>query len=156
ASITKDDQEWEWLLKVARHADPNPWRDRFRDPAVRRSREDLEQLAREAKVEELTPQALSALGNALRSKQANAVPFLTAAQCLYPNDFWLNFARANALLDARRLDEAIRHYSVAVALQPDSVAAHNNLGNALDGKGQRDEAIREYRAAIKLDPRYAA
>ena len=51
-----------WLLAVARAADPDPWRNRFRDAAVWNDRTALERLAREAKVSELSPQILIALG----------------------------------------------------------------------------------------------
>jgi serine/threonine-protein kinase len=155
ASIASEEDR-KWLLEVARRADPDPWKDKFRDPAARQDRKALELLAREAKVDELSPQALAALANALRSCKADPVPLLKAAWHRYPNDFWLNFELGTALLHAKKLDEAVSHFLAAVALQPDSVAAHNNLGNALDGKGLRREAIHEYRAALKLDPKYAA
>ena len=51
-----------WLLAVARAADPDPWRNRFRDAAVWNDRTALERLAREAKVSELSPQIINALG----------------------------------------------------------------------------------------------
>ena len=42
ATITDDPPRSAWLLEVARRADPDPWRDRFRDPAVRINRLRLE------------------------------------------------------------------------------------------------------------------
>src|SRR5262249_54447568 len=51
-----------WLLGVAWRADrQGPWRQRFRDPGVWRSRAALERLAAEAKVAELSPSLLTAL-----------------------------------------------------------------------------------------------
>jgi serine/threonine-protein kinase len=144
-----------WLLGVACRADPSPWRDRFCDPAIRRDRPALEQLAREADMRKLSPHALVALGRALRLVQADAIPLLTAAQARYPGDFWLNLDLGNALSDARKAAEAVGYYRVAVALQADSRAAHNNLGVALKDLGRLDEAIREYRAALALDPKFA-
>jgi Flp pilus assembly protein TadD len=54
-----------------------------------------------------------------------------------------------------RLDEAISEYRRAIALDPESAAAHDNLGNALLQHGELDEAISEYRRAIELDPKSA-
>ncbi len=87
----------DWLLAVARAADPDPWRNRFRDAAVWQDRTALERLAREAKVNELSPQILSALGQLLGVRDADATPLLTAAQRRYPSDFWLNFNLGSAL-----------------------------------------------------------
>jgi serine/threonine-protein kinase len=157
ASITReeDDRLFRWLLGVARQADPDPaWRDRFRDPSVRRDRAALERLAREAKVEELSPQVVTALGPALMSAEA-AVPLLRDAQRLYPDDFWLSFTLGAACQRAKQSEEAVSHYRAARALQPQSVAARNNLGNALAAQGEREEAIREYHEAIRLDPKFA-
>ena len=52
-------------------------------------------------------------------------------------------------------DEAARHYTAAIALQPGSAAAHNNFGNALSDLTKLHEAIAEYRQAIQIKPDYA-
>ena len=55
----------------------------------------------------------------------------------------------------RKLDEAIKHYTNAIDLQPDSrilARAHNNRGNAYDGKGQNDLAFEDYNMAVKANP----
>jgi tetratricopeptide (TPR) repeat protein len=41
-----------------------------------------------------------------------------------------------------------------VAKNPDSTAAHNNLGNVLRQNGALDEAIAQYRRALEIDPNY--
>jgi tetratricopeptide (TPR) repeat protein len=144
-----------WLLAVARSADPDPWRDRFRDAAVWQDREALERLAREAKVSELSPQILGALGLLLVIRGADAVPLLTAAQRRHPSDFWLNFGLGTVLYAAKRWEEAIGYYRAALALRPGTVVVYSNLGLALRDKGRVDEAIAEYHKAIELDPRFA-
>jgi serine/threonine-protein kinase len=158
ASITprQDDLLLRWLLGVARQADPDPaWRDRFRDPTVRKNLEALERLAQEADVEKLSPQVLEALGDVLLHAGANAVPLLTEAQRLHPDEFWLSLTLGNACQDAKKYEEAAAHFRAARALQPQSIAVRNNLGNALRKKGAQEEAIREYREAIRLDPGFA-
>jgi serine/threonine-protein kinase len=146
-------RRFRWLLEVARRADPDPaWRDRFRDPEVRRDRAALERLAREAKVEELSPQIVTALGQALLSAGADPVPLLTEAQRLHPDDFWLSNDLGSACLHAKKPEEAAGHFRAARALQPQSLAARNDLGIALERKGEVEEAAKEYREALRLDP----
>jgi serine/threonine protein kinase/Flp pilus assembly protein TadD len=75
----------------------------------------------------------------------------------YPGDFWANRFLAGVLhYNHQRLEEAIRYYTVAIALRPRSLSGYVDLGNALWGKGELDEAIVVYRQAVALAPRYAA
>ena len=53
------------------------------------------------------------------------------------------------------LDEAIKHYLIAISLNPDSVEFHNNLGNAYGIKGLIDEAIKELQIALSINEDYA-
>jgi tetratricopeptide (TPR) repeat protein len=152
ATSTENPARWVWLLEVARRADPGEWSDRFRDPAAWLKREALEQLAKEAKVGELSPQLLTALGVALIITKANVVPFLTTAQERHPDDFWLNFALGSALSESNP-EEAVGYYRAALALQPETSIVYNNLGGALHNKGLWDAAIKQYHRAIELDPK---
>ena len=61
-----------------------------------------------------------------------------------------------ALADAGHADGAILHFTNAVTIKPDYVAAHNNLGVALSPRGRFGEAIAEYDKALKIRPDYAA
>jgi tetratricopeptide (TPR) repeat protein len=142
-----------WLLAVARAADPDPWRNRFRDEAVWNDRTALERLAREANVSELSPQFIHALAVLLARADAGAMPLLTAAQGRYPSDFWLNLGLGMALHRAQRWEEAIGYYRAALALRPAASAVYSNLGLALQEKGRVNEAIAEYQKAIELDPK---
>jgi tetratricopeptide (TPR) repeat protein len=54
-----------------------------------------------------------------------------------------------------RFDDAIGHYSCALALRPDYAEAHNNLGDALHASGRLAEAIAHYRRALGIDADYA-
>jgi tetratricopeptide (TPR) repeat protein len=150
-----------WLLGVAQRADPDPWRARFRDPAVWQDQQALQALADEAlrddqaRLGELSPQGLASLAMLLRGHNDKAVLLLRAAQGRCPNDFWLNLALGNALGIAEQHEEALGYYRVAVALRPDAAGAHSNLGGALREKGDLDGAIAEFREAIRLDPKLA-
>jgi tetratricopeptide (TPR) repeat protein len=155
AVATADPGRRAWLLEVARRADPGAWGDSFRDPAVWGQRAALEQLARQAKVTELSPQLLTALAGALRRAGADAVPLLTAAQALHPEDFWLNYLLGNALADAKRVEEAVGYYRAALAVRPGTAAVYNNLGIALWGQGRPGDAIQAYHQVMALDPAYA-
>jgi eukaryotic-like serine/threonine-protein kinase len=160
AEVTKDVKLRTWLLEAARRADPDPWRDRFRDPKFRSDRASLEALAKELlnddrQLAKQKPQLLAALGSALYWTQGDTVPLFTAAQARHPDDFLLNLNLGNALYKAGKGAEAIGFYRSAVALRPSAAVAHYDLGNALsDNKQQLDEAIREYHIAIELDPKY--
>lgn len=59
----------------------------------------------------------------------------------YPADAWTNFELATLLNRAqpRKLDEAIRYYTVARALRPDSGW---DLAQVLQQQGRDDEALR--------------
>ena len=54
-----------------------------------------------------------------------------------------------------RLDDAEASYKQVIALKPDSVEAHNNLGNILKELGRLDEAEVIYTEAITLKPGFA-
>ena len=80
---------------------------------------------------------------------------LREAQSVYPGDFWLNFELGHALHEQKHREEAIRFYTAAVALRPNSAAARNNLGNVFLDQKNVVEAIAYYHKAIELDPKMA-
>ena len=63
------------------------------------------------------------------------------------------FERASEAGKAGRTDEAIAHLRKAVALYPEYVMAHNDLGAQLLSQAKLDEAAEEFRRAIQLDPK---
>jgi serine/threonine-protein kinase len=153
ASCAEDRERRNWVLEVVRLADPDPWRDRVRDPAVWENGATLARLTAEKQVAEQSPQLLAGLGVRLMELGADAEGFLRAAQQRHPGDFWVNFDLGNALADGKKHGEAVSYYRAALAVRPRTPAAHYNLGNALYDKGQWEEAVAEYRLAIKLDPK---
>jgi Flp pilus assembly protein TadD len=57
-----------------------------------------------------------------------------------------------ALLEERRVDEAIVHFRKALEIQPDNILAQTDLAAALYQKGQVSEAIDHFRKALALRP----
>jgi serine/threonine-protein kinase len=131
ASITPDEAWRAWLLAVARGADPDPSRDRLRRPELWQDAPGLTRLVKELRVEDLSPQLLTALGRILGKTGGEAVPLLSAAQARYPQDFWLNYELGWALRQSQRSDEALGFFRAAQALRPESSLAHNAIGVTL-------------------------
>jgi len=146
----------EWVLAIARQVDPDPvWRDRARDPAVRSDRAALERLAGEATAPDQSPQLVFSVSVRLTQIGGDARDLLRQAWRRHPDDFWLAFQMATALL-GREPGEAAGYFRAALALRPGTSMVHNNLGLALAAQGKLEEASQEYRHAIQRDPRYAA
>ena len=131
------------LTAVAKAVDPDPWRLDLRraleltDQAARL--EALRRLAR-ATPEALGPISLDLLGRAFRnaSDAAGAEAVLRQAQQRHPRDVWINYDLARTLEKQARSDEAIRYYTAARSLRPET--AHE-LAHTLGYKGERDEEI---------------
>ncbi len=155
ASCAADPARRAWLMAVARQADPEPWRDRLRDPAAWHDAATLARLAAEPAAARQPSPLLAALGLRLLDLGADPEQLLRAAQERQPGDFWVNFALANALVLGHKPDEAMAYYRVALAVRPGTPAVHNGLAVAWDDKGRRDEAIAEVRKGLARDPEVA-
>jgi serine/threonine protein kinase/tetratricopeptide (TPR) repeat protein len=142
------------LLAIARVADSDPWRNQLRDAMEAKSPEILKNMAEAAPIRELPPSTLVLLGDALGNRRAvaEAVTLLRQAQLLYPGDFWINHTLAYWLtLDVSpQWDEALRFYTAAAVLRPQSVGARTNVGSALWDKQRWNEAFAEYREALRI------
>jgi tetratricopeptide (TPR) repeat protein len=140
------------LLQVARKADPDPWRDEFRDPAAWADPAALARLAAAAKPETAPPAVTAAFATVLGSAGLNPAPLLTAARAAHPDDFGLAFALG--LWYAGRGDQvrAIGPYEAARALRPDNASARNNLGVAYYFTGEYAAAAAVFREIVRRDP----
>jgi eukaryotic-like serine/threonine-protein kinase len=156
ASITPDLRRRAWLLAVAREADPDPARNRVRQPELWRNRAWLTQLAQTPNLAELGPHLTTALCRVARESGADLLPLMTAAQARFPQDFWLNLDLGWALHKAHRLEEALGYYRAALAIRPQTSMAHHNVGAVLSVLGRRDAAVSHFRESLRLDPEYAA
>jgi serine/threonine-protein kinase len=154
-------RDWKALLTISRWADPDPLRDRVRQALEYEDANALSELASAEYVQTLPVVTLHLLGRELYviGQGEKALALLQKARRQYPGDFWINFGLAYCLAHAKppRLDDAIRFYTVAVTLRPQSPGAHLNLGAALSDKGDHlEEAVAEIAQAIRLKPDFAA
>ncbi len=62
---------------------------------------------------------------------------------------------ANALLHAKRIDDALAAYETALRLLPNFPKAHHNYAGALANAGRLDEAAAQYKLAIAQQPSLA-
>jgi tetratricopeptide (TPR) repeat protein len=156
ASITQDRARREWVLAVARAADPGSPRNRLREPELWRNGPALTKAARELRGNELTPSLGVTAGRVLSSRGGQAMPLLSAAQERFPQDFWLNFEMGWTLHSAERNEEAIGFYRAALALRPDaSAVVLVAISQCLYDLGRLDDASRYLEQALDGDPNFA-
>jgi len=89
------------------------------------------------------------------TKQRNAgsnVVTLQEIQHVVPSKAWKEMEKAEAARLKNRTDDAISHYLQAIALDPEFVAARNNLAVVYFTTGIGDPGISQLEAAIKTDP----
>jgi tetratricopeptide (TPR) repeat protein len=154
----------DWLKAVLMAAEPDDgWTRQLRAARTEKDRAKgraaLEKLAETADVAKLPVRALTRLAEQLSfvGARVSARQLLRRAQRHYPADFWINHWLAVALqrADQPDLEAAVRYYTAAVALRPETSGVHFNLGLALQARGQLDEAIASFRKALELQPEYA-
>ncbi len=145
----------ELLRAVARAADPDPWRNELRaalDQPLKANRlSALQVLAKSANFDELGPVSLHLLACGLNDMGDGALAesVLRAAGERHPGDVWVNYMLGIVLEKLSRRDEAIRFYTAARAIRPET--AHE-LAHALQARGQGDEAIAVFRDLRRLRP----
>jgi tetratricopeptide (TPR) repeat protein len=152
ATLTLDKDLRSRLLAVAREADPDDWRDQFRDAKVWNDAGALKQLADRADPAKQSPQILSALALLLHGTKGQAAPLLRRALLHYPRDFWLHFHLGEVSANP---DEQIGCYQAALAIRPKIAAAHNNWGVALGAKKDYDGAIGHFQKTLAIEPNLA-
>jgi serine/threonine-protein kinase len=143
------------LTDVAQVADPDPWRRDFRDAVEQADKKArltaLRALAQTARLDELGAVSLDLLGKGLSDAgdAPTAERILRAAQQRYPGDVWVNYDLADVSVKLARRGEAIRYFTVARALRPETAC---RLAWALREYGELDEAIVVLRELVRLRP----
>jgi tetratricopeptide (TPR) repeat protein len=165
-------KERHWFQDVLATADPDSWRQQVRQAATQANVALLAKLVDQEDVARQPPFFLVELASdPLLRNHPTRVRLLRQAQQQYPDDFWINFHLAAALYasafpqgratpPARKtelpvVNQAIRFYTAALALRPNSSAVYNYLGVALRAAGDLEGAIACYKKALDLDPRRA-
>src|SRR5205807_2322084 len=148
------------ILAVARRADPGPWLDRFRDPAVRAQAGEVARLAGEADPAALPAGTLIALAELMRGRGLDPKGLLRAGQLVHPDDFLIPFSIAVGYGDPQRLPresaiEVLGYYRTCRTLRPENLAVLINLGNSHRAIKDIDGAIACYREATRINPGFA-
>ena len=142
------------FLAVAEAADRAPWRREVRAATARGDVGALTKLSEGLDFDKATARGILNLAAALTDKAEypRALELLQALQRRHPDDYWVNFDLALALVNRpniNRYAEASRYAAVAVALRPDAAIGHGLLGNL----SRREDAVHELREAIRINPR---
>jgi eukaryotic-like serine/threonine-protein kinase len=159
--IPSGDAVWRGRVRsIAALADPDDWRNRFRDEKSQRDRSALESLAARPEVADWPPSTVVLLGRSLQVAGAGgkSIEVLAAAQRRCPADFWLNIELSRMLrwhCTPPRYDEAAGYCRAALAIRPDSAGAWVGLGTDLRLPDHLDESMAAFRQAIALAPEYA-
>jgi serine/threonine-protein kinase len=155
AQITADDNQRKSLLEVARRADPDLWRDGFRQPAVWDNASRLKSLAADVDCRRQTPQILSALAVrvGMVNGAAEAAALVRRALLYHPRDFWLLYLLG---VNSSNPAEQIGAFRATLAARPRSAIACYSLGVVHYGDQQLAEALACYRKAVELDDNYVA
>jgi serine/threonine-protein kinase len=148
---------WRRLLEVARAADPDAYRDKIRALAegedLKEQRQTLQDLAGDRQAAELGPASALLLASTLEQAGdlPQAVAELERAVQRHPDDVWINYTLARCLqqLPTQRLGDAVRYFTAARALRPET--AHD-LGHLLDSMGRGGEAIATFRELVRVRP----
>jgi tetratricopeptide (TPR) repeat protein len=160
---------WTKLAEIAHLADPDPWRNRCREAVLRRDRPALEHLADAVPIPQVSPRTLWLLGVTLIEVggRDKATSLLKRAQHQYPTDLWVNVLLGSLSSTSAQWDDAVRFYSVALALRPQRAQLHLDLMYAFNKKGWNEKAMAQRKGAheeelaegsraIDLDPKNAA
>jgi serine/threonine-protein kinase len=140
------------FLELAREADPDPWRDRFRKPAVWADGDALAELAVEAEVGRQSPSVLVSLGWLLRLNGADPTALFERALVDHPRDFWLLLHTALAT-QAPGVKSGLAQ--AALAVRPGSAEAYCLLAVGLRERRDLPAAVAAAMRAIDINPDYA-
>ena len=145
------------LARIALAADPDPWRRKLVEAAVKEDRTALLELAARADPAELSPTSAVLVANCLEiaGQAPRAVPLLRKVQRRHPDDFLMNFALGECykrIAQPPQPDEAVRFFTAANALRPGNAGVLIELGRTQAMRHRVDEAVRAFRDACRLLP----
>jgi Flp pilus assembly protein TadD len=146
------------VAALADGVDPDDWRRR-----VRRALRERDWTALRALADGLDAEApsssviLLAYGLRLAGDPSRGLALLLRARQRWPGDFELALDVGIECHGCTppASEEAVRCFTAALALRPDSTIVHHYLGNALATHGKIPEALAEFREALRLKPDYS-
>jgi tetratricopeptide (TPR) repeat protein len=97
----------------------------------------------------------SILGGAIAALCALVVLIVIRSRLAHLDDFRREVELGTTARMQGRLEEAVAHYRVALAAQPNNAELHYYMGRALAEECRFDAAVAEYRQALSLKPDYA-
>ncbi len=148
---------WQVPLRVARAADPDPWRIALRNSLAAKDSDALARLADSDDLESRPPPSLWLLGRLLvwDDQTERAVDAMARARRAHPDDYWINLDLSLFLsLRPYRPQRAITFVTTAVALRPNSATARLRRGELLEILGEHAEAETELREAVRIAPNH--
>jgi serine/threonine-protein kinase len=145
----------DWVLRLARRMDPDPWRDRVRDPDGWARVESFPELADMASAEEQPVTLMVAFGTRWRRLGGDPTAFLERVQRHHPHDFWVNFELGH-LFSQRDTAVGIGYFRAAQALRPNAAVVQTKLASELRELGQLENAIHHCKRALEIDPSHAS
>jgi tetratricopeptide (TPR) repeat protein len=147
------------LLELGREVNkvnPDPFRDRIRNPQFWGNEKELEGLAKLAQQRELPRRLAALLAELLRLENyisGNLEPLLRTYQSRYPDDFWLNYDLAKLLALRNKKDEALRFYQASLAIDPKNTIVLTNMASIFYSQdGHLEEAISHLERALSSPP----
>jgi eukaryotic-like serine/threonine-protein kinase len=155
AVCAADDRRRDWVLAVARRADPDAWRDRARDPAAWRDQAALTRLAESAPLAAQPASLLGAVGERLHAHGGDGTAFLARVYREHPDDFWVALTLARALQEGVDPEAAVAPYRRALELRGESAAVYSNLGLIPHPRRDWREAYDRYEKALAIDRDFA-
>jgi serine/threonine-protein kinase len=144
----REDPQLARLLELARAADPDPWRDAFRDPDVWTDRATLIRLANKHDVGRQSPTLLTSLGTWLASNEGDATALYERVLLDHPRDFWLH---VHAALLARDPGTKVGLALAAIAIRPQHATGFSTLAGSLQDRGDWPESLVAAKRAIAMD-----
>jgi tetratricopeptide (TPR) repeat protein/predicted Ser/Thr protein kinase len=155
-----NDPSWKAFLRVARLADPDPWRTRVREALERGDGQALLALASSGELSGLSAAMLTFLledkENKLDSGQKEKI--LRAEQRRHPDNFEVNRSLCEFFYNRqpREVEEAYHFAAVMVALRPSDSGAHLRLGAALSMMGRLDDGMAEFQEVLRINKDHSA
>jgi tetratricopeptide (TPR) repeat protein len=139
------------ILELARAADPDPWRDHFRHPAVWADREALIKLANEIEVGQQSPTVLTSFGWWLQANGEDPTALYERSLLEHPPNFWLYL---NAALLKRDLEARVGLFHAALAIRPRNALAYAMLASSLQELGDWPASLVAANRAITINPMF--